>query len=229
MGKLTPAILVFIISGLVYIFSSLFEYNTVVLVSKPVFISSAIFHYWIQANGKISFLNLLVLLLYFLSGSLNLFRDDNMFKYVLFLNMSVYLILLFSLFKKMTNLKIEKLKKIKVVFIALLVLFTVILAYFALFFVFTKKFELFNYLIVYVFVLSSLVIAATTLFLFRKTLGNGYLMWASYSYLLCDLFYALYNYSFGFTIFRFLSVFGSVISYYFIINHFLLTSPERDI
>lgn len=227
MGKITPAILVFIVSGLVYITSSLFEYNNIVFIAKPVFISSAIFHYWVEAKGQIDFINLMLLLLYFLSGSLNLFQDNDGFKYVLLLNILVYLMLLISVFKKKIVLKEVKLQKKTLRLIFVFMSFIIGLAYFLLFFVFTKKFLLFNYLVVYAFILSCLVIVSTALFLFKKTLSHYYLLLTSYSYLSCDLFYALYNYSFDSVFFKFLSMLGSVLSYYFIINYFLLTSLDN--
>lgn len=170
----------------------------------------------------------MVLLLYFLSGSLNLFEDKDTLKYVLFLNMSVYSILLVLIFKKMIELKSKKLQKLNLVIVVLLALFIINLGYFSLFFVFTKEFLLFNYLMVYVSLLSSLVICSTILFLMSRTDCNSYLMLATYCYLICDLFYALHNYSFRFTVFRFLSILGSVMSYYFIINYFLKSSVDKS-
>lgn len=229
MGKITPAILLFIISGLVYIISSLMGYNNIVLISKPIFISSVIFHYWIEAKSRVNIFYLLVLLLYFLSGSLNLFEDKDTLKYVLLLNMSVYSILLALVLKKMIDLKNRKLQKFNIVIIILLALFIVNLGYFSLFFVFTKEFLLFNYLMVYVLLLSGLVVCSTILYLLSRTNSSSYLMLATYCYLICDLFYALHNYSFSLTIFRFLSILGSVMSYYFIINYFLRSTDDKNL
>ncbi|WP_136666857.1 hypothetical protein [Flavobacterium sp. H122] len=219
MGKFAPAIILYVLSGLIYIVSSLLRYDSIVFVSKPIFATSILFHYWNEAKEYFNSFNFVILLIYFIGDIFNLF--EGYFKYVLILNIIVYAMLSYVVVKKILLFRNKAVDGINLVYILLSVVFVLCLVYISVFLVFDKDFEFYYYIVLYSLILSGLSIATTVLYSFSNEKGLVYLMLATYCYLISDVFYIIYYYAYDLILFRMLNMTCNVLSYYFIISYFL--------
>lgn len=229
MKLLTPALLLYIISGLTFAISSLMGYENMVFVSKPMIASSIIFHYLYEVKNKVNYWHLLFLFLYFLSGVLNLFEDSQTLVYVLVLNMLCYSILFGLVVKKMFDINYRNIDNINLLYIILTIVFLGTLVYVCLGLIFTRENEMYAYFVLYALILTCLTISTTILYTLKHSNAIVYLLVAAFCYLICDLFYIIYYYYYNFIFFRLLSIVSSVISYYFVVNYFLKSNETSEV
>ncbi len=220
--------MLYIISGLIYIISALLRWDYIVFVSKPIIASSIMFYYWQEAKN-INYWYFLFLFLYFWSGILNLFEDDQTLLYVLLLNMSAYTILLSLVVKKMFGINFKDIDNINLLYIILTIIFLATLVYVCLVLVFNKESGLYFYLVAYAIILTSLAIGGTILYTLKHSNAIVYLLLATFCYLICDLFYIVYYYYYNLFFFRLLSILSSVVSYYFVVTYFLKESNDATV
>lgn len=227
MKQISPALVLYMIAGIVYFISSVVGNEYLIFISKPVISTAIIFHYWQESNGKVNPWHILVLLLFFISGILNLFEDAKVLEYILVLNCLGYLILLSHIIKNLFEFKIKFTDSVNLVYVFFMVLFLSCLMYVLLFLVFDSSYELYIHMIIYGFILSTLVILNSALYNIKHTRADVYLMLTSFCYLMADLFYIIYYYYFDFPLFRYLTLASNVISYYFLVNFFLETNKSK--
>lgn len=221
MNQLTPAFILYIVSGLTFTISSLLGYDLVVFVSKPIMATSIIFHYFHEVKNKVNYWHLLFLFLFFLAGILNLFEDSQALLYVIIINMMCYTILLSLVVKKLFDINYRNIDSVNLIYIVLTIVFVVTLVYVCLGVVFTNENAMYPYLIIYAIIITSLTINSTVLYTLKHSNAIVYLLLAAFCYLICDLFYVIYYYYYDFFFFRLLSIMSYVVSYYFIVNYFL--------
>lgn len=229
MKLLTPAFVLYIISGLTFVISSMLGYENVIFVSKPMIASSIIFHYINEVKFKVNYWHLLFLFSYFLSGVLNLFEDNQTLVYVLSLNMLAYSVLQSFIVKKMFSINYKNIDNVNLLYIILTLIFLGTLVYLCLGLIFTKENEMYSYFVLYSIILASLVISSTILYTLKHSNAIVYLLLAAFCYLICDLFYIIYYYYYNFIFFRLLSILSSVLSYYFVVNYFLKSNETTEV
>ncbi|WP_300569227.1 hypothetical protein [Flavobacterium sp.] len=218
----TPALIVYIISGLLFLISVFVDNEYLALISKPIIIPSVFFYYWQERHGKINLLSAVVLFFLFISGILNLFDGENIFFYVIICNLLAYCILLSFVLKSLFELKFHIPDKINLSYIVLMFLFFSSLLYISLFLMLDLKFELYFVIIVYGISSVSLGSLSTILYTQQHSQANFVLMMTSFTFIMSDLFYVLYYYYFDFTLFRAISILSYIVSFYVLVNYFLL-------
>ena len=226
MKHITPALWAYLFSGITYIISAMFHWDTFVFLAKPIIGSSILFHYFNESRKHTKFLPVIFLLLYFIGGIFNLFEDADVLKYVLILNMLGYSLLIVMVLKKIVLLKYNQFDNINLIYILLSILFIGTLMYLSVFLVFNKSFSLYSYIVTYAVILSVLAVFVSILYAINPENSIVYLLLAVFCYLVCDIFYVIYYYSYDFIFFRLLSILGSVVSYYFIVNYFISSQQE---
>ncbi len=229
MKQLTPAIILYIISGLTFTISSLLGYELIIFVSKPIIASSIIFHYLNELKNSVNFWHLLFLLLFFLAGILNLFEDKQALLYVIVINMLCYTILLRLVVKEMFEINFRRIDSLNVIYFVLTIVFVVTLVYVCLGLVFTNKNAMYPYLILYAIIITSLTLSCTVLYTLKHSNAMVFLLLAAFCYLICDLFYIIYYYYYNFIFFRLLSIMSYIVSYYFIVTYFIKSNNTIDV
>ncbi len=224
----TPALILYILSGLLFFISAITGNEYLTLISKPIIIPSIFFYYWQERHGKINFWFAMVLFLLFISGILNLFDDEKIFFYVIVFNLLAYCILLSFVLKNVFELKFHFPDKINLSYIVLMFLFLSSLLYTSLVLMFDLRFELYFVIIIYGISSVSLGSLSTILYTQQQSQANFFLMMTSFTFIMSDLFYVLYYYYFDFTIFRGISILSYIVSFYVLVNYFLLTKTDYE-
>ncbi|WP_428225743.1 hypothetical protein [Flavobacterium sp.] len=191
--------------------------------------SAVMFYYWQESGRKFSWFYLFLLFLYFISGMLNLFEDVEVLQYVMLVNMGIYFLLLLLVLLNIRRLKVQFLDRFNLFYVLLSAVFVGTLAYLSVFWVFNESFKLYSYIISYAIVLGVLGIGVSILYVYQPEKANVYLMYTVFCYLICDIFYIIYYYAYDFIFFRLLSILGSVVSYYCLVNFFLRTNENIGI
>ena len=228
MKQITPAIALYIIAGIVFFFSSIAGNEYLVFISKPIVPSAILFHYWNESKGNVNPWFVLVILVFFTSGILNLFKDNDVLLYILVVNCIGYVVLLSHVVRNLIEIKIRFLDKVNMAYIFLMVMFLSCLMYVLLFLVFDTSYELYVHMIIYGVILCSLVILNSILFNIKHNQADMFLMLTSFCYLMSDLFYVVYYYYYGFLFFRYLTLSGNIISYYFLVKFFLAANKKAS-
>jgi hypothetical protein len=231
--KTCPASLIlYIVSGFLFLLSAVIESEQLALISKPVISTSMLFYYWYESKGKINFWFTTILILFFISGVFNLFDDKFALKYVILINLFSYSILLSFIVRSLLELKLKSIDNINLTYIILMFLFLCTLLYVCLFLVFDTSFQSYGLVIVYGFVLLVIGILNTILYTINFNKSNVYLMITTFCYIICDLFYAMYYYYLDFIFFRYVSILCNILSFYFLVNYFLkrkeMSTIEED-
>lgn len=228
MKAYSSALMLYIVSGLLFFVSTMVGNEYLVFLSKPVIASSMLFYYWQNKKGKIDLWFSLILVLLFFSGILNLFEDEQALLYVILVNLVAYSIILGYVIQRLFSLNFRVIDTINMSFILLTILLMGCVLYLSLFLVFDKDSELYIFITIYSIVLVSLVIASTTLTVLKDNQANVNLMITVFCFLACDLFYVIYYYYYDFILFRYLSVICNIISFYFLVQFFLASSSDVE-
>ena len=224
----TPALIFYILSGLLFFISAISGNEYLTLISKPIIIPSIFFYYWQERHGRISFRFAMVLFLLFVSGILNLFDDEKIFFYVIVFNLLAYCILLSFVLKSVFEQKFRFPDKINLSYIVLMFLFLSSLLYTSLVLMFDLRFELYFIIIIYGISSVSLGSLSTILYTQKQSQANFFLMMTSFTFIMSDLFYVMYYYYFDFVIFRGISILSYIVSFYVLVNYFLFAKTDYE-
>ncbi|SHJ18518.1 hypothetical protein [Flavobacterium terrae] len=219
----TPALVLYILSSFIYFIAVVVGIDSLVSIVKPIIIPSIFFYYWQVSNGRISFWSSIILLLFFVSGILNLFYDDRSFFFVVLANFFAYCILLCFVLKNIFELKFHLPDRINLSYMVLMFLFFLSLLYFSLVLMFDLKIEL--YLLIIVYGISSVTFgsSATILYTLQQNQTNFYLMMTSFTFIVSDLFFVMYHFYNNFIFFMGISILSYVVSFYVLVYYFLLS------
>ncbi len=221
MKAYSPALMLYIISGILFFISSVVGNEYLVFVSKPVIISSILFYYWQNSKGKVNLWFSLILVLLLFSGILNLFEDEKALMYVILVNLVAYSIILGHVIQRLFLVNFRVIDTINISVILLTILLMGCVLYLSLFLIFDKNSELYIFITIYSIVLVTLAIASTGLTILKPNQSNLSLMTAMFCFVVSDLFYVIYYYYYNFILFRYGSIFSNIISSYFLVQFFL--------
>ena len=218
----TPALVLYILSGLFYFIAVIAKVESLALIVKPIIIPSIFFYYWQESNGKISFWSSMVLVLLFISGILNLFYDERSFFFVILANFFAYCILLCFVLKNIFEHKFHFPDRINLSYMVLMFLFFLSLLYISLVLMFDLKLEL--YLLIILYGISSVAFgsSATILYTLQQNQTNFFLMMTSFTFIVSDLFFVMYHFFNNFIFFIGISILSYVVSFYVLVYYFLL-------
>lgn len=228
MNNIKPALALYIIAGILFLCSAIFQSENLALISRPIVSSSMLFYYVQESRGKVSLWNIVILLLLFTGGIFNLFEDSLALMYVLLFNLTAYSILLGFILKKVFEINYKLLDNVNLSYIVLMTLFLGCLLYMCLFLIFDPSSELYAYIIFYGFVLLLMGILISVLYSLNYNQENYFLMMTILCFIICDLFYAVYYYYYSFIWFRYLSITCNILSFYFLVNYFLANSKSVE-
>ena len=191
-------IIVYIISGFLYLLSTILNYNLLGYITKPLFISALCIYYIKESKKSINYYYIMILTLLLLSGIINLLEGKENFRYVLFLNFCAYSILLYVLIKKMLLFKFEIMQKNNLSTFLLIVIFFLCLIYISRFIVFDTTFGMYKFVYVYDFLLMAVGVCSTLLYLVDLSNKNTYLILAVINIVINEICYGIYYYYYPF-------------------------------
>ena len=222
----TPSLLLYIVSGFLFFLSIIMDNEYLTLIAKPIISTSIFFYYWQESHGKVNFWFSFIIILLFTSGIFNLFEDEFALQYVILINFVVYCILLGFIIRSLLELRIKSIDNYNLAYIVFMLLFLSSLLYVCLFLVFDFTSDLYLFIIVYTVILLIIGVLNTLLYRLKKTPENVYLMMTTFCFIICDLCYAIYSYYYDFIFFRYVSILCNIVSFYFLVNYFLLKNEN---
>lgn len=221
MNILKSHLALYFIFGALYFLSTLMDWSNASYFAKPLFIGAISFYYIEQCKKPINYYNFSILLLLFLSGVINLLEGYSYFMYVLFFNVLAYSVFIYQLIKEMRVKKLYKIKRENYFSFFLTSLFSFCLLYISSFIVFDRSYELYKAILIYGFVLISLLLSVSYIYLANSNQKNTYLILYSLNTAICELFYSIYHYYHKLSFFRFTSIACYIVSFYFLVHYFL--------
>lgn len=227
MKILNSFIIIYIISGILYLLSTILNYNLLGYIAKPIFIGVLCVYYINKSKDNFNYEYFTVLILLFLSGMINLLEGKDNFKYVLFLNFCAYSFFLYILVKKLAVFKLEVMQKNNFSAFLLILIFFLCLIYISRFIVFDTSFEMYKFMYAYDFLLTAVGVCSTLLYLVDSSTKNTYLILAVLNILICEICYGIYYYYYPFLFFRYTSVLCYIVSFYFLVNYFLNANEHK--
>lgn len=224
----TPSLLLYIVSGFLFFLSTIIDNEYLTLIAKPIISTSIFFYYWQESHGKVNFWFSSIIILLFTSGIFNLFEDEFALQYVILINFVAYCILLGFIIRSLFELRIKSIDNYNLAYIIFMLLFLSSLLYVCLFLVFDSTSDLYLFIIVYTIILLIIGVLNALLYSFKSTRENIFLMMTTFCFIICDLFYAIYYYYYDFVFFRYVSILCNIVSFYFLVNYFLLKKENSE-
>ena len=211
------ALYLFVSASLVVIISSVFKYENIVMLAKPMIIPSAFFYYLQTKKTALNISIASIFVSFFIGDMIILVLGDAAIRIILLTFLVGYLILLKTI--------VEDLIKIEFNFSSLLYVFILMILlagilYFILDLPITQIIDNYWIFMIYGVVLITLVLLATYYYVSNQNINSFNLLIATLAMLLSDLFYCLYNYVMKSSILDAMNLFTQFLSYYLLIKYY---------
>lgn len=222
MSKSTPALLLYLVSSLIYVLSVILHWDeSITFLFKPMIMPAILFYYWQECKGKVKIIPVLVLLLFFIGDMLILIAYDNLLVPLMLLNLVAYFLLGYFLLKDILKLKNPEITLYSVLIVCIVIGFLLSMLYVVLKLVFDTSDSNYGLLTVYGVTLVFLEIGSVVYHILKNDASSFYLSIAVLCLVLCDVFYVLYNHYAPLEVFININVFSQAVSFYFIVKYFL--------
>lgn len=230
MNKITPALILYFAASLVYVLSVVLHWDSIItFLFKPMITPAIYFYYWQESQGKVKLFPSLVIWLFFLGDMLILIEYENLLVPLMLLNLIAYLILGFYVTKDLLKIKNPEISSYTLLIICIVVAFLLSLLYAALTLVFSASDSNYGLLMVYGLSLVLLGIEAVAYYVLKNNTAGFFLLITVLCFVICDLFYVLFNYYSQFEVFIYINVFCQAISFYFLVKYFLYREHFNNI
>ena len=211
------ALYMFVSASLVVIISSVFKYENIAMLAKPMIIPSAFFYYLQTKRAALNISIASIFVSFFIGDMIILVLGDAAIRIILLTFLVGYLILLKTI--------VEDLIKIEFNFSSLLYVFILMILlagilYFILDLPITQIIDNYWIFMIYGVVLITLVLLATYYYVSNQNINSFNLLIATLAMLLSDLFYCLYNYVMKSSILDAMNLFTQFLSYYLLIKYY---------
>lgn len=226
MNKSTPALSLYFTASLMCVLSVAFQWDSmIILLFKPMIFPAIYFYYWQESSFRPYLLSSLVLLFFYVGDMIVLIDSQNVVLPIMLLNLSAYLILVYSVGKDLLGIGKPEISNFMILSFSIPVIFLLGLIYIALSLVFNASdTTYFSLMVLYGVVLAMLSITIITYYILKNNTAGFFILTAVFCLITSDLFHILYNYYEQFHLFTIINVFCQIISFYFIVKYFLYKS-----
>lgn len=226
MPKLNASLILFAISGVLYIIAASIGNESLALITKPVIIPSIVFYYFTQIRRRSDDLFVLSLILFFLGDILYLINVEEYYFFGLFLFLIPYLIFIYFIYKDFRLLlQVKEIKKIDTSLIIVIVTM-IYLTYSIINLIEYESEKEFIYVLFFGLELFVMTILSGLVFSYSTYRKNAYLAFTVVSFVLSDVFFML-DKQFDLVVFKTVNTLAQTISYYFYVMYFLERSSLR--
>lgn len=214
----TPSLILFFVTSILAIFFKLLEHDMLMLYTKSIVVPSLFIYYLVSNNYKLTLLNALIFLLFFVREVFNTLRISESPMGSFLCVLIVYILLLFLAWRDFAFLKF----KYKDIFFISLLFISIGAICFLIFNLKLENLELdFPLYVVFGLVLSLLTMFSILNYIKTGSLAffNGMLMCVSF--VISDVFFVLYKFYFYNFLLTLISLVTQFSSYLFMVNYFL--------
>ena len=228
MNKSTPALLLYLVSSLIYVLSVILHWNeSITFLFKPMMMPAILFYYWQESKGKIRIIPILILTLFFIGDMLILIAYENLLVPLMLLNLLAYFLIGYYLVKDLLTIKNPEVSLYTVLIVCIVIGFLLSLLYAALKLVFDTSDSNYGLLTIYGVTLVLLGVGTVIYYILKSDSASFYLSITMLCLVLCDLFYVLYNHYAPLDVFININVFSQSVSFYFIVKYFLAREEQN--
>lgn len=226
MNKIKPSIILFVLAGILYLFSVLTSSENLELLTKPIIIPSIFVYCFLESKGKLNPWYLIPLSAFFLKDMLYLINFEDYFYTALFFCLLGHLVILIFLLKDFLSLlKRKKIHKSDLSFLIILI-FLVYLMISILNVLDFKSNKEFVYYFLFGVELVLLGVFATLLFINENSRSSFYLLCTVSLFIVADVFFGLNINLIPLLIFKIGNIIAEIISYYFFTLFFIQKQKE---
>ncbi|GGC92145.1 hypothetical protein GCM10011508_19220 [Flavobacterium lutivivi] len=211
------ALYLFVSASLVVIISSVFKYENIVMLAKPMIIPSAFFYYLQTKKTALNISIASIFVSFFVGDMIILVLGDAAIRIILLTFLVGYLILLKTIVEDLIRIEFN-FSSLLYVFILMILLAGIL--YFILDLPITQIIDNYWIFMIYGVVLITLVLLATYYYVSNQNINSFNLLIATLAMLLSDLFYCLYNYVMKSSILDAMNLFTQFLSYYLLIKYY---------
>ena len=226
MPKINASLILYAVSGVLYVIAASISNESLTLIAKPVIIPSIVFYYFTQIRRRSDDLFVLSLILFFLGDILYLINVEEYYFFGLFLFLIPYLIFIYFIYKDFRLLlQVKQIKKIDTSLIIVVVTMIYLMYSIIGLIEYNSKKE-FIYVLLFGIELFVMTILAGLVFSYSTYRKNAYLAFTVVSFVLSDVFFML-DKQFDLVVFKVVNTLAQTISYYCYVMYFLERSSLR--
>jgi uncharacterized membrane protein YhhN len=229
MDRLNASLILYFASGFLYLLSVIIGSENLSLIAKPIIIPSIVVFYFMEVRNQINLWFVVSLILFFVGDMFYLINDLDSFNFGLIFFLLAYLIALLFIFEDFKFL--DKKRLISQINLSVIIVFFVLI-YLAvtLLSILNNGFsEVFMYYLLFAIELFLMGVFTVFLNLAKGNRKNFFLILAVTSFIISDMFFVINKAIYGLLIFKIVSVFAQVISYYFYVKYMLERSLLKKI
>jgi YhhN-like protein len=217
-----PALILYFIACLVFMISIVFDSNELMLLSKPIIAPAILFYYLQEKKRDFSWYYIIITALFFIGDMVVLIDLKNLFITIVSIFFIAYLLFLKGLLDDLVTIRLKFMNKTHLFSVLLCTFFLVYLLMSSLDILIETKTPNLWLLVLYGIVLVLIGIISSLNYIFRTSRYTTFMILASLSFVISDVFYILKNYFNEIEIFNYLNNLTQVLSYYFLTKYFIL-------
>jgi len=214
----TPSLILFVITSIAAVVFKLLHYEILMLFAKSIIIPSLFIYYLVSNNYKISLLNSVTLVLFFVRDVFNMLNIEESAMGSFLCVLMVYLLLLYLAQKEFKFLKFNYRDS----FFLLVLILTMGIICFSVLNLNLENLELdFSLYVVFGIVLSVLSIISITNYIKSGSYAFFNAMLMCLCFIVTDIFFVMYKFYFYHDILMLISIVTQFLSYFFMVNYFI--------
>lgn len=214
----TPSLILFVITSIAAVVFKLLHYEILMLFAKSIIIPSLFIYYLVSNNYKISLLNSVTLVLFFVRDVFNMLNIEESAMGSFLCVLMVYLLLLYLAQKEFKFLKFNYIDS----FFLLVLILTMGIICFSVLNLNLENLELdFSLYVVFGIVLSVLSIISITNYIKSGSYAFFNAMLMCLCFIVTDIFFVMYKFYFYHDILMLISIVTQFLSYFFMVNYFI--------
>jgi len=221
------ALILYFVACTVFMLAVVMSNSELMLVSKPVIVPSIFFYYLQEKRIKFNWSYVFMIFLFFIGDMIVLIDLPELFTVIVVVFLIAYIIFLKGLIDDLANIRLKFINKTHLFTLLICVSFLIYLLISSVDMMIASKTEHLWLMILYGIVLLSIGAIASLNYIVRPTRYNTFMILASLSFVVSDIFYILKKDFSEIEILNYLNNFTQIISYYFLTKYYLLKEEYK--
>lgn len=217
----------YFIACVFYMLGVMMDNNEIMLVAKPVIVPAIFFYYLQERKIKFNWTYTLITILFFTGDMIVLIDSDNLFILVIAVFLLAYLFFLKGLVDDLVTIRLQFINKTHLFALLICVFFLIYLLISIVDVLIENKSENLGLIVLYGIVLVSIGILASLNYITKPSRYTTFMILASLSFVISDVFYILKKDFLEIAILDYLNNFTQIISYYFLTKYFILKDSNN--
>lgn len=220
--KNKPALILYFVACALFMLSVIIDNSELMLVSKPVIVPSIFFYYLQEKKVKFSLSYTLIIILFFVGDMIVLIDFSELFIVIVAVFWIAYLFFLKGLIDDLISIRVRHIKTTNLFALLICVFFLIYLLISSMDILIASKTEYMWFMVLYGMTLVLIGGIASLNYIVKPTRYSTFMILASLSFVISDIFYILKKDFSEIEILNYLNNFTQIVSYYFLTKYYLL-------